>query len=482
MGAVLSLAAAPIGMMGTCCGSILGSCAASMACKACSCTCAVPNKLAKYFYNALLVVTCIAAVFFKCLGGDIVIGGTTNATVEQSLEQQIKNAVTDHAKSSSQDWWNDRFGCAAAHPDGWIICCRSTCGGVFSVYRFSFTLCVFFATLALFTAAKSKVGAKAHRGFWFLKLTFLIGLLVSTLFIENATLVGYRDAARVLSLLFLLILLVILIDWGYTVNETLIAWDDDSDYEGACGWRMGIVVLGLGMYAASLTGWVLLYVYYGHPECPLQQTLISLTLLLSLALTAVSCSKIAPHGTLLVSGIVTLYTTYLCWSALAESTDTTCNPFPPAECSSWDMIFGGLVMALCILFSANSASSAELKMDSVIHGDPQGTSATSDLEKPLDDSANPSSDEEDEVHAEAHWHYHGMMAMAALYMAMLLTEWSDVAADAPPDDFKAGRNPESLWIKIASQWVCLAIYAWSLLAPYLLRNHRDFGIDFSDFD
>ena len=60
---------------------------------------------------------------------------------------------------------------------------------------------------------------------------------------------------------------------------------------------MGIVVLGLGMYAASLTGWVLLYVYYGHPECPLQQTLISLTLLLSLALTAVSCSKIAPHGT-----------------------------------------------------------------------------------------------------------------------------------------------------------------------------------------
>ena len=92
-------------------------------------------------------------------------------------------------------------------------------------------------------------------------------------------------------------------------------------------------------------------------------------------------------GTLLVSGIVTLYTTYLCWSALAERPDTTCNPFPPAGCSSWGMIFGGLVMTLCILFSANSASSAELKMDSVIHGDPQGTSATSDLEKPLDDSA-----------------------------------------------------------------------------------------------
>ena len=33
-----------------------------------------------------------------------------------------------------------------------------------------------------------------------------------------------------------------------------------------------------------------------------------------------------------------------------------------------------------------------------------------------------------------------------------------------------------------SQWLCFLIYAWTLLAPYLMRNHRDFGIDFSDFD
>ena len=86
------------------------------------------------------------------------------------------------------------------------------------------------------------------------------------------------------------------------------------------------------------------------------------------------------------------------------------------------------------------------------------------------------------MHAEAHWTYHVMMAMAALYMAMLLTEWSEVPADAPPEDFKPGRSTESFVIKIVSLFACLAIYAWSLLAPYLLRNHRDFGIDFSDFD
>ena len=50
------------------------------------------------------------------------------------------------------------------------------------------------------------------------------------------------------------------------------------------------------MYLGCIVAWVLMYVYFGLPECPAQQTLISLTLLGSLALTAISCSKIAPHG------------------------------------------------------------------------------------------------------------------------------------------------------------------------------------------
>jgi len=40
---------------------------------------------------------------------------------------------------------------------------------------------------------------------------------------------------------------------------------------------------------------------------------------------------------------------------------------------------------------------------------------------------------------------------------------------------------ESFWVKVVALWVCLGLYAWTLLAPYLLRNHRSFGIEF-DFD
>ena len=100
----------------------------------------------------------------------------------------------------------------------------------------------------------------------------------------------------------------------------MIERDDASEYDGVCGWKMAIIVLaglidwvtpqtptphtphpptqvlaGL-MYLGCIVAWVLMYVYFGLPECPAQQTLISLTLLGSLALTAISCSKIAPHG------------------------------------------------------------------------------------------------------------------------------------------------------------------------------------------
>ena len=110
-------------------------------------------------------------------------------------------------------------------------------------------------------------------------------------------------------------------------------------------------------------------------------------------------------------------------------------------------------------------------------------SSTSELATPLDEGAN-SSSEEEAIEPASYWHYHVMMAMCSLYMAMLLTNWSSLPAEMVglPSSQVEDVNMQSFWVKIVSQWICLLIYAWTLLAPYLMRNHRDFGIDFSDFD
>ena len=245
MGALLS---APL----TCCGSLLGSCAATAACKACSCACTVSQKTSSIIYVVIMVFTTFMAIGFRYSDQDIVIGGSTNQTEEQSLIDQAKSYIDGgKVKDEGQQWWNERFGCAPAHPTGWIICCANTCGGVYSVYRFSFMLCVFFAAMVLLTAGKTKLGAGAHRGFWLAKAVVLIGLLVSTLFISNETMEQYRQAARYLSFGFLLMQILLLIDFAYTWNETWLTYGEDSDDDGISGWRCVAASAAASLLATS---------------------------------------------------------------------------------------------------------------------------------------------------------------------------------------------------------------------------------------
>merc|ERR1719326_2721889 len=100
------------------------------------------------------------------------------------------------------------------------------------------------------------------------------------------------------------------------------------------------------------------------------------------------------------------------------------------------------------------------------------------------------SDDEDAITPESHWYYHLMMVIISMYLAMFLSDWSVQPVEHPhglPTPSQPGaitefnRSLESFWIKLLAQWVCMLMYLWTLTAPYLLRNVRDFGIEF-DFD
>ena len=131
-----------------------------------------------------------------------------------------------------------------------------------------------------------------------------------------------------------------------------------------------------GLYAASLGGWVFLFVVFGSSACPAQQTLISLTLLFCLGLTALSCSKIAPHGTLLTSAWVTAYCTFLCYSALASHPKGQCNPM--AGGSGFDIFIAVLFTAISMASTAFSATSAVAGTQALVGAD--GAAARSALD------------------------------------------------------------------------------------------------------
>ena len=66
--------------------------------------------------------------------------------------------------------------------------------------------------------------------------------------------------------------------------------------------------------------------------------------------------------------------------------------------------------------------------------------------------------------------FHTMMCLVSLYMAMLVTDWET--------DINTAVNWQNFYIKLSSQIICISLYLWSLMAPYILRNYRDFGVEF----
>ena len=67
--------------------------------------------------------------------------------------------------------------------------------------------------------------------------------------------------------------------------------------------------------------------------------------------------------------------------------------------------------------------------------------------------------------------FHMSMALGALYLSMLLTNWGSVDSNQS-NTIDVGLP--AFWIKIASQWVTLALYIWTLGAPSLFPD-RDFS-------
>ncbi|KAJ9588658.1 hypothetical protein L9F63_018047, partial [Diploptera punctata] len=79
-------------------------------------------------------------------------------------------------------------------------------------------------------------------------------------------------------------------------------------------------------------------------------------------------------------------------------------------------------------------------------------------------------DNEEDTVAYSWSFFHVMFALATLYVMMTLTNWY-----SPNSSLKTlNANAASMWVKIISSWLCLALYSWTLVAPILLPN-REFN-------
>ncbi|CAI8052667.1 Serine incorporator 3 [Geodia barretti] len=67
--------------------------------------------------------------------------------------------------------------------------------------------------------------------------------------------------------------------------------------------------------------------------------------------------------------------------------------------------------------------------------------------------------------------FHFLMLISVLYLMMHLTNWA-YPGEVDSDHFQ--NSWASVWVKMATVWICFGVYEWTLLAPLVLAKCRKF--------
>ena len=248
--------------------------------------------------------------------------------------------------------------------------------------------------------------------------------------------------------MFIVIQLILIIDFAHSWAEVWVGNYEETDSRA---WLVGLIGSSILTFGLSIAGIVLSYVYYTGEHmgaCKLHEFFITFNMIICVGLTIFSIlpqvQEHVPKSGLLQSGCISLYMTYLTWSAMSNSPDDACKPNigdiingggngttptpPPSgdSSSSFDAesLIGLVIWFLCVLYSsirtASNSQAAKLtggdKLLARDNGETGGNSGDAENGQQVWDN------EEDEV-AYSWSLFHLMFALATLYVMMTLTNW-----------------------------------------------------------
>ncbi|GJN94010.1 hypothetical protein Rhopal_007073-T1 [Rhodotorula paludigena] len=417
-------------------------------------------------------------------------------------------------------------------------CSGGKCYGVLAVHRICFALAMFHAVLSL-----SLIGVKDTRtkraaiqnGWWGPKVLAWLALVALSFLVPNGFFIHFWATYVSLpgSMAFILIGLVLLVDFAHTWSETCLERWEHTD---SPLWKWVLIGSTLGLYALSIALTVVQYVFFAGAGCGLNTALISLNWVASLAVSALSVAPAVqesnPRSGLAQSGMVVAYTAYLTTSAIANHDDEAsggrCNPLQSraAGARTGMVVLGAVFTFLAIAYSTSRAATQSKafvpgkgrpsasegyealstgagdggleagELETVVRTQPrredslryqaikaaveEGSLPASALDEDSDDEGDgaaggmsPVNDDEKTGTRYNYSYFHVIFVLATMYTACLLTKSVVSTISNVPSDgtpVRIGRSHVAFWMRVVSSWVCLALYGWSLAAPLVLPD------------
>ncbi|XP_042488503.1 serine incorporator 3-like [Macadamia integrifolia] len=301
-----------------------------------------------------------------------------------------------------------------------------------------------------------------HHGGWMLKIVGWCMSIILMFFLPNGIVSFYETISRFGSGLFLLVQVVLLLDF---VHE----WNDKWVRKNELFWYIALFVISLACYVATFSFSGLLFHWFtpsGH-DCELNTFLIVLNLILVFVFAIVALHP-AVGGSILPASVLSLYCTYLCYNGLSsEPRDYECNG-PQRQSNTvptGTLALGLFTTVLSVVYSAVRAGSSTTFL---------AESSSSNADKPLL-PLNKVDDQDDEKKDEArpvkysYAFFHIIFSLASMYSAMILTGWStSVGGSGKLVDV----GWPSVWVRIVTAWATAALYMWSLVAPVLFPDRE----------
>ncbi|XXG80761.1 hypothetical protein AAC387_Pa09g1550 [Persea americana] len=306
-----------------------------------------------------------------------------------------------------------------------------------------------------------------HHGGWIAKIVVWGLLIILMFFLPNVIITIYETLSKFGSGLFLLVQVLILLDFTHSWND---AWVEKDERK----WYIALLSISVACYIITFVFSGILFVWFnpsGH-DCSLNVFFIVMTMILAFAFAVIALHP-QVNGSLLPASVISVYCAYLCYSGLSsEPRDYACNGLHNHSkgVSTGTLILGMLTTVLSVLYSAVRAGSSTTFLS-------PPSSPKSGGGKPLLESKELEAGKEDKKESEArpvtynYTFFHLIFALASMYSAMLLTGWTSSNADGS-ELVDVGWT--SVWVRICTEWVTAGLYLWSLVAPLILPD-REFS-------